>query len=456
VAGKIEIGNFKMSWGQQSAPVSELSEERDAGKIYGFQTPTPQTPQWSLEQIFGSSGRGGQAISFDTALTLSAYYRALTIKSGILSSMPYKLYQKTKTGREEVKGYAPAEIFTGKTNSKMTKTVFLERAMIQYDNKGNHYGIIKRNGLGQVAAINYVLHDDVQVFETSEGIFYKIRGYENPFPSSKIIHIPNMGDGIVGKSILQKAAEDFALQMNARDYGSGFFAEGGKPQVAFIPIPGAKPTNQQRIEVQNNYREIKKKSTEFAVPYGWDLKELQVAPVEAGFLGATQAGVADIARWTGVPLHKLADMSAATRNNVEHQNIEFLQDTMAPIGSKFENEHKSKILTLESEQDMYYEFNWDAYIRPDTITKSQAFATYIQNGVKTPNEVRALNNDSAMPGTANELFIQGATVPMSLQEKMVMQKSQAPQARGKSGFTEEELYEMIGELESNKNGNGKH
>jgi HK97 family phage portal protein len=456
VAARFQQWWNKNVWDSSNlSPENTTSEERD-GKIYSFQTQAPQPPIWTLEQILGSPSKGGQTVSFETALTISAYYRALSIKSGLLSSMPYKLYRKTKTGREEVKGYAPAEIFTGKTNSKMTKTVFLERAMIQYDNKGNHYGIPIRNGLGQVAAINYVMHDDVQVFETSEGVFYKIRGMENPLPASRMIHVPNMGDGIIGKGILQKAMEDFALQMNARDYGSGFFADGGKLQMMFLPKDGARPTDPQRAQLQKNYQDVKKKAKEFAVPAGWDVKEMSVAPMEAGFIGATQAGVADISRWTGVPLHKLADMSAATRNNVEHQNIEFLQDTMAPTGAKFENEHKVKLLTLESEQDMYYEFNWDAYIRPDTITKAEAFSKYIQNGVKTPNEVRAMNNDPAMPGTANELFIQGATVPMSLQEKMVTQKPQGPQARSKSGFTEEELYEMIGELELSKKTNGKH
>lgn len=452
-----EIFN-KWIWDTSSGgrgPVHEdFSEERDAGKIYSFQTQTPQPPIWTLEQILGSSSKNGQVISFDTALTISAYYRALTIKSGILSSMPYKLYRKTKTGREEVRGYPAADIFIGKTNSKMTKTVFLERAMVQYDNKGNHYGIPVRNGLGQVAAIKYVMHDDVQVFETSEGVFYKIRGYENPFPASKIIHIPNLGDGIVGKGILQKAAEDFALQMNARDYGSGFFADGGKLQMMFLPKEGARPTDTQRASLQKNYQEVKKKAKEFAVPAGWDAKEMSVAPMEAGFIGATQAGVADISRWTGVPLHKLADMSAATRNNVEHQNIEFLQDTMAPVGSKFENEHKVKLLTLESEQDMYYEFNWDAYIRPDTITKAEAFAKYVQNGVKTPNEIRALNNDPSMGASADQLFIQGATVPINLQEKVLMAGTQKPQARKKlkTIVNGEDLFAAI----QNTNGNGTH
>lgn len=443
---------------RKGGPVEDFSEERNAGKIYSFQTPYPQTPIWTLEQILGSPANG-KAVSFDTALTISAFYRAVTIKSGVLSSIPYKLYRKTKTGREEVRpsDHPVARMFSKKVNSKMTKTVFLERAMGQYDIKGNHYAMIKRNGLGQAAELIYIPHDDVQVFETAEGLFYKIRGIQNPVPGSKMIHVPNFGDGIIGKSVLQKAAEDFTAQMNARDYGSKFFAEGGKLQMALIPKEGAKPTNDQRIQVQNNYREAKKKGSEFAVPAGWDLKELSVAPMEAGFIGATQAGVADISRWTGVPLYKLADMSAATRNNVEQQSIEFLQDTMAPIGSKFENEHNVKLMTLESEEDMYLEYNWDGYIRPDTITKAEAFSKYVQNGVKTPDEIRAMNNDVAMGGPASGLFIQGATVPMALQEKMLMaQSTRPPQARRKNKeqpgqLTIDDLMEMI-----NTNGNGSH
>lgn len=442
---------------RKDAPEVGLSEERDDGKIYSFQTPYPQTPIWTLEQILGSPA-GGQVVSFDTALTISAFYRAVSIKSGVLSSIPYKLYRKTSTGRQEVKPseHPVARMFSKKVNSKMTKTIFLERAMGQYDIKGNHYAMIKRNGLGQAAELIYVPHDDVQVFETSEGLFYKIRGVQNPVPGSRMIHVPNFGDGVIGKSVLQKAAEDFALQMNARDYGSKFFADGGKLQGMFMPKDGARPTDPQRAELQKNYREIKKKNTTMAMPAGWDFKELSVAPVEAGFLGATQAGVADISRWTGVPLYKLADMSAATRNNVEQQSIEFLQDTMAPIGGKFENEHNVKLLTLESEEDMYLEFNWDGYIRPDTITKAEAFSKYIQNGVKTPDEIRALNNDPAKGGAADKLFVQGATIPMDLQEKVLMAGSQRPQARRKKTeqpgqLTIDDLLSMI-----NTNGNGSH
>lgn len=407
------------------------SESRN--QIFSFQTPQPQTPQWSLEQILGANVSGGQVVNFETALTLSAFYRAVVIKSGVLSSIPYKLYKKTDKGRIEIKPseHPIARMFSRKVNSKMTKAIFFERAMAQYDIKGNHYSMIKRNGLGQAVELIYVMHDEVQVFETSEGLFYKIKGMDKAIPGSSMIHVPNFGDGIIGKSVLQKAMEDFALIMNTREYGSKFFEGGGKPIIAFLPKEGAKPTDAQREQVQKNWKKAKAHSGEIAMPAGWDVKELSVAPAEAEFLGTSQAGVANISRWTGVPLYKLADMSAATRNNVEQQGLEFLQDTMAPIGNKYENEHTSKLLTLESEQDMYLEWNWDAYIKTDTITKAAAFSQYVQNAVKTPDEIRALNNDPAMGGAAGKLYIQGATVPIDMQEKLMLSQSQKPQARKK-------------------------
>jgi hypothetical protein len=152
-------------------------------------------------------------------------------------------------------------------------------------------------------------------------------------------------------------------------------------------------------------------------------------------------------------------MSAATRNNVEQQAIEFLQDTMAPISSKFENEYNTKLLTLPGESDMYLEFNWDAYIRTDTITKAEAFAKYIQNAVKTPAEIREMNNDPFIEGS-DKLFIQGATTPLDLQEQLLKTKPAAGKRQRRYSLPEiqkilSEKYKMTNEqLDMFANGNG--
>lgn len=419
----------------------------------------PQTPinGFTLSQVLG----GSNPVSYDASLTLSAFYRAVVIKSGVLSTLPYKLYQKTSTGRVEVKPseHPVAYMFSKKVNSKFTKTVFLEKAMAQYDIRGKHYALIVFNGIGRAQELIYLPVDEVTEFETRGEIAYKVKGIETAVPASRMIHIPNFE----GKSVLQKAQEDFELQMNTRIYGNKFFKGNGKPIGMFLPKEKVQSvTDAQRAQLIKAYNDAKANNGDVALPVGWDYKELSVAPAEAEFLGTSQAGVAQISRWTGVPLYKLADMSAATRNNVEQQAIEFLQDTMAPIGSKFENEHNTKLLTLPGEQDMYLEFNWDAYIRTDTITKAEAFSKYIQNAVKTPAEIRALNNDPFIDGS-DQLYIQGATVPINLQEEILKTPKTAPAAKRQRRYSLPEIqkilsdkYKMTNEqLDMFANGNGK-
>lgn len=425
----------------------------------GVNLENPHTPinGWTLDQVLG----GGGPVSYDASLTISAFYRAVVIKSGVLSTLPYKLYRKTSTGRVEVKPseHPVAYMFSKKVNDKMTKTVFMEKALAQYDIRGKHQALIKFNGIGRAEELIYLSCDEVQKIETRESRVFKVKGIMDLVPDDEMIYVPNFEE----KSVLQKAQEDFELIMNTRTYGSKFFKSNGKPIGLFIPKGNANAT--QRQELINAYNAAKANNGDVAIPSGWDYKELSVAPNEAEFLGTSQAGVAQIARWTGVPLYKLADMSAATRNNVEQQAIEFLQDTMAPIGSKFENEHNTKLLGLPSESDLYLEFNWDAYIRTDTLTKAEAFAKYVQNAIKTPAQIRELNNDEFIEGS-DKLFIQGATVPIDLQEEM-MKQPKAPAAKRNKRYSLPEIQKILSEKynipneqldmfhEKKMNGNGK-
>ena len=56
----------------------------------------------------------------------------------------------------------------------------------------------------------------------------------------------------------------------------------------------------------------------------------------------------------------------------------------------------------------------DGMLRGDFATRMQGYATAIQNGVSTPNEVRQKENMPEKPN-GDELLIQGATVPLGSQ-----------------------------------------
>ena len=63
---------------------------------------------------------------------------------------------------------------------------------------------------------------------------------------------------------------------------------------------------------------------------------------------------------------------------------------------------------------MCIRFNADSLLSGDLKTRREAHATAIQNGIKTPNEVRDLEELEPRQN-GGDLLIQGATVPIGSQ-----------------------------------------
>lgn len=385
----------------------------------GVSLENPKVPisGWTLDQVLGGGvSTTGRTISPEGALTLSAVYRAVAIKSGFISSLPFKVYRKTDTGRIEDTS-AVSRLLTVSPNPKASKVVFFDRAMQHYELFGNHYAKITRNQIGRAIRIDLLHPDMVTVKESDNNLVYEIQlanGEKEIVDHDDMIHVPNMGSGYIGKSVIKYMMEDASLMMDVRGYGSSFFGRGGKPAGLLIPKSGVTP--QMRQEMKQSFQEAKKQGGEVAMPYGWEYKEVSVPPNEAEWITTNDFAISNVARWFGVPTQKLGD-SKVKYSNVEHLGIEFLQDTMAPIAAKFEAEYTRKLFLLPSEEDLYCEFNLDAYLRADSVSKAEQLAKYIQSALITPNEARKLDNRPAVEG-GDELFIQGATVPLSMQKQL--------------------------------------
>lgn len=373
---------------------------------------------WTLDQVLGGNiSGGGRSISSSTSLTISAVYRAVAIKAGFISSLPFQVFEKTDKGRV-LSNHPVSKLLSSRPNGKLSKVVYFDRAMQHYELLGNHFALIVRNGIGRVERYELLHPDKVTVIETANDLIYKVKGIEEPVPSYNMIHVPNMGDGANGKSVLGYMREDASLMLDVRQYGESFFGRGGKPAALLIPKTNANAT--QRQEMKQSFQEAKRLGGEVAMPYGWEYQQISIPPKDADWITTNDFAISTVARWFGVPTQKLGD-STVKYSNVEFMGIEFLQDTMGPITAKFENEYTYKSFQLSSEQNLYAEINLDAYLRADSMTKAEAIAKRIQNAQLTPNEGRALENRPALEG-GDELMIQGATVPLSLQKEMLKTK----------------------------------
>ena len=74
---------------------------------------------------------------------------------------------------------------------------------------------------------------------------------------------------------------------------------------------------------------------------------------------------------------------------------------------------------------MTCEFSLDGLLRGDISARYAAYATAVQNGFKTRNEVRQLENDPPLEG-GDDLTAQTNLAPLSMLGKTEGQQSQTP------------------------------
>jgi len=122
--------------------------------------------------------------------------------------------------------------------------------------------------------------------------------------------------------------------------------------------------------------------------------------------------IEQIARIYSLPPVFLQDLSNGTYSNVEQQDLHFVKHTLRRWIEQTEQEMNLKLFGRESNKEV--RFNVDSLLRGDLKTRMEGHATSIQNGIKTPNEVREIEGLDPQE-SGDDLMIQGATVPISVQ-----------------------------------------
>lgn len=379
----------------------------------------------ALDELFnGTASKSGKVVNVDNSLTVSAMWRGIQVLGGAASSIPFKIFKKGSAGRVEVEASElPAVRITKRPNPKYSWKIWIDRAVNHLHLRGNHYAKIHRNDLGQAVELEIFNPDKVTVYEDQREVFYKRQGDEKVYRSSEIIHVPHLGDGIIGKGTVAYAKDDLGLEMSRRDYGSEVYNSGARPPAILTPKTPIK--DDERKKAQDAWDSIKRKGKDVMMPFGIDYEPMSFKPEEVEFLQSGNFSITTIARWLGVPPHKLFDLERATFSNIEHLAIEFLQDTIAPILVKFESEYSYKLfqLPIEEKRGYYCEFNMNAYVRADINTRSQAMATQVHAGLLMPSEGRELENRPFVTGS-DRLFINQGSAPLDIIDEI--QKGKRP------------------------------
>jgi len=360
----------------------------------------------------------GVTVNVDTAMGVPAIWAAVNFIGGTLAGLPLHVYRKTDAGRERVTEGFGATINTA-VNDEMSSFEWRKYMFEQVLTGGRAITYIERDGSGNVRNLHPVDPNGVLVERkvTSQGFPAKTYRYnQRTFKARDIIDLTFMvkANQLDPRGPIATNKDAIGMAIAASQYGAKAFQSGGiPPAVLQGPFQSGAAASRASEDVAAATAKLAKEGRPImALPLGHELKSVGFSPEQMQLIELQRFSIEQIARIYSLPPIFLQDLTRSTFTNSEQQDLHFVKHTLKRWIEQAEQEMNLKLFGRGSDQ--YVEFNVDGLLRGDFKTRMEAHATSIQNGIRTPNEVRDLENMSARD-EGDDLMIQGATVPIKNQ-----------------------------------------
>lgn len=371
-----------------------------------------------LVKFFGLdnfASKSGVLVNNDTALGVPAIWAAVNFISGTLAGLPLHVYRKTDNGRERVNSGFAATLNSA-VNDDLTSFNWRKYLFQEALTGGRSITYIQRTRRGLPVDLYPLDPNGVTVEMGSNANGFPVKKYKfnnKVYDATDIIDIAFMvkSNQLDTRGPIATNKDAIGMAIAASNYGSKAFQAGGiPPAVLQGPFTSGSAASRASEDVAAATQKLADEGRPvLALPMGHELKTVGFSPEQMQLLELQRFTIEQIARIYSLPPIFLQDLTRSTFTNSEQQDLHFVKHTLKRWIEQFEQEMNLKLFGRRANQ--YVEMNVDGLLRGDFKTRMEAHATSVQNGIRTPNEVRDLENLTARDEGDN-LMIQGATVPI--------------------------------------------
>lgn len=370
----------------------------------------------SFMEIFGLSGSA--SVSMEEALGVPAVWGAVNFLSGTLAGLPLHVFDRDAKGnKKKVRATAQAPVvgmLGSAVNDGLSSFQWRFDMFTGVFTEGRFVSYIERDSRDRPINLFPLPMATVERMPNGRKRYkHSAGGRTNYYDERDVIDIPFMlkSDMLTHRSPLRQCAVSIGKAVNANDYGSKLFKNGGLPAFALTgPFGSGKSAERAAADVAEATKEAARKGGNvLAIPLGHELKALGSDPEKMQLVETQNFAVVEIGRIYSLPPTFLQDLSRATFSNSEQQDLHLVKHTLKRWVEQVEAELNLKMFGRGSSR--FAEFNVDGLLRGDYKTRMEGNSTAIQTGQLTPNEARAMDNREPLAG-GDKLYIQGATVPL--------------------------------------------
>jgi HK97 family phage portal protein len=138
---------------------------------------------------------------------------------------------------------------------------------------------------------------------------------------------------------------------------------------------------------------------------GMKWSQMTVAPEAAQFILSRKFSVTEICRVFRIPPHMVMDLDRATFSNIEHQGIEFVQNTILPWCKRIEQEFNRKLLTEKEKPTTFTKLNLMGLMRGDAIARTTYYKNLFDQGALCANEIRAMEDMNSIGPEGDKYYV---------------------------------------------------
>lgn len=332
----------------------------------------------------------GQRINNNSALALSAVYRATELISDNIAILPIKLKNIEKEHIAEVEEHNLIDIFNNRIYNVMSKYNLIKLLIQSVLLNGNGFAYIHRDNKGNVINIEYINPNDIVVNydRFTQKITYTITSIRKNVEPINIIHlVKNSFDGVSGKSVISFANRSINNANQAENQSLNFYQSGCNLS-GILTVQG-QLSDQQQEQIRSSWNQAyNANGSGLAVLQGnMSYAPIQINARDAQLIESRQYNVNDIARFFGVNPILLGENNGVSLGNMEQIQQQFISYTLQPYITMVEEEFNRKLLK-PSEFDYKIELDTTALIKTDKTATASYYSTLLDKGVLCINEVR--------------------------------------------------------------------
>lgn len=329
--------------------------------------------------------RSDAVVTADTALTLTAVYRAVQIIATPISKMPIKTY-RFATG---VELRIDNPVLINKPDINSNRRDFLFQTVVSLALEGNAFWWKNYGSNGQVNNLTLLPASAVSVSyknpqDARSAIEYSYLG--KTYTSREIEHLKLFSKvgNLRGISPIEAARPDISAALDLRNYAKNWFSSAGVPT-------GILKTNQtinaEQADTITNTWHNKQQNRQIAViGNGFDYQQIALSPRDALFTDIQEQATIAIARLFGIPARLLLTTvpgGSDTYTNLQDENQVFYRHTLMNYSDAI-----TDALSNCLPRGTRIEFDFEHLFKADVAARYAYYQTAIAAGILTAEEVR--------------------------------------------------------------------